>query len=484
MSCSKIRELLLSRYPQHTWCLVQERSLRSVYRLDRAAKPDYFVKIYHPGGPLAKLRNLLRPRTLHEVDMLRRLKACGLSVPEVKDHLRLKASSALVTKAVHPCRPLHELDRSRQAEIMLDTAVKLLSRGFYFSDMHLGNIVLDDNGSPYLLDAYEVKECRVIRRRHIISLFAQVLAVYDVADEEIKNALVSVTGHHQIETLLEEIRTKALHSRRRYVKKLVNRCLSPGIFTREIRTKDARAYVFAGRDIDLEDLLRRHQENIARKTKVLKLQNKTQLTEVGDCCIKTYRPPRPLCPEYALRSWKGLLTLYFNGIGVADPVAVGLFSDRSSVLVTGMLHYPDLDCFFHSAFRDLSFGDKAELVSSFGEMIGSMHALNIYHADLKACNIKIDTEELRFSLLDTDRIKQGRPIRYAKRLKNLVQINTSVPVHISSSMRMRFLRSYAGYTGDDPKILFRDVWKISAGREILYCTPEGDRTDTWRCSGS
>ncbi|MBN2297051.1 MAG: hypothetical protein JXM72_00570 [Deltaproteobacteria bacterium] len=482
LSYSNIRDYLSSKYPDHTWVLVHERSMRSVFRLDRGETPEYFVKIYDPRGLPAKLRNLLRPRTLYEADMLKRLKACSLSVPEVEDHIRLKASSALITKAVHPCRPLHELDRNKQAEIMLETAVKLLSNNFFFSDMHMGNIVIDDYSRPYLLDAYEIKPCRVITPRHIISLFSQVLAVYDVADDELVRALKRVGNLHLQEDILEEIRRKALHSRRRYVGKLVQRCLKPGIFTREIKRENYRAYVFAGNSIDLEDLLSRHERNISGQKNVLKYQEKTQLTQVDDYCIKTYKRPRPLCQEYALRSWKGLLTLYFNGIGVADPVAVAMFEDKSSVLVTRMLDYPDLDCFFHSAFNNLGFRDKMGIVCSFGEMIGSMHAFNIYHADLKACNIKIDAGAPRFYLLDTDRIEQRSSLMYAKRLKNLVQINTSIPVHISTGMRMRFLRSYAGCTGDDFRNLFQDVWRCSSGKEILYCTPQGDHVDTWRCS--
>lgn len=463
------------------WIRVHERSVRSVYRLDSDGVPEYFVKIYEPRSLPSKLRNLFRPRTLYEADMLKHLKDSGLYVPEVHDHICLKASSALITKAVHPCRPLHELDRDAQADIMIETAVKLLNKGFYFSDLHLGNIVLDDYSRPYLLDAYEVTKCRVITRRHIISLFSQILAVYDVKDEEIDHALKRLGGRHDLDGILEEIRKKALNSRRHYVGKLVKRCMGPGIFTREITGENYRAYVFMRDYIDLEGLLGRHERNIAERKNVLKYQKKTQLSEVDGYCIKTYKRPRPLCLEYALRSWKGLLTLYFNGIGVADPVAVGVFQDRSSVLVTRMLNYPDLDIFLHASFNDLDFKDRAGIISSFGEMIGSMHALNIYHADLKACNIKIDTRDLRFYLLDTDRIEQGRCLGYTKRLKNLVQINTSIPLHISAGMRMRFLRSYARYTGDDPRNLFRDVWRLSSGREILYCTPEGDRRDTWTC---
>ena len=479
MKHKNIIEYLSSKYPHHTWVLVHKRSLRSVYRLDADDVPEYFVKIYDPETALEKLRNLLRSRTLYEARVLAQLSSSGIYVPEVHAHVRFYAASALVTRAIVPATPAYEIEHKRQADIMLGLAVQLLKNNFFFTDMHAGNIVLDSDDRPCLLDAYEIEPCKRITTGHIISLFAQVQNTCDVTDDVLIKALEGLGTGYDSAKLAHEIRRKSFALRLRYVKKRVKRSLRQGSFSQSIPGDGYRAYVRRGYSLDLDDVLYRHKENIRHKTHVLKYQEKTQLSRVHDYCVKTYKTSSRLCSPYALRSWKGLLTLYFNRINVAEPVAIGLFDDRSSVLITHILDHPDLDVFFWKDYPGLLPKDKRIIAAAFGQMIGCLHSLNIYHADLKACNIKIEADKVCFFFLDTDRIEQRRSISYANRLKNLVQINTSIPVHISRSLRMIFLHAYAAHTGDDPHVLFQDVWKRSADREILFCTPSGDRIEVW-----
>jgi tRNA A-37 threonylcarbamoyl transferase component Bud32 len=480
MTYKNIREYLSTKYPDHTWVLVHQRSVRSVYRLDKNGTPQYYVKIYDPVDLAEKIRNFFRPRTLHETDMLEQLKKSGVSVPELHDHIRFRTSSALITHAVFPSTPLHEIDHEKQASIMLDLAVSLLNKGFFFTDMHAGNIILDGNQVPYLLDTYEVEHCEKITRNHIISLFAQVLNIYHISDDVLCNALRGLRSEFGASGHAREIRSKSVELRRLYVKKRVRRSLREGSFSQRVPVNGYKVFMNRKYDLDLEDILTRHNKNIVEKTNILKYQQKTQLSVVDRYCVKTYKPSRMLCAPYAVRSWKGLLLLYFNQIRVADPVAVCVFRDASSVLITEILTHPDLDVFLWEKYAGLSITDKRKIAAAFGKTIGYMHSYNIYHADLKACNIKIEPEALRFYFLDTDRIEQKPSLAYEKRLRNLVQINTSIPVHVSRGLRMEFLRAYAGYTGDEPRSLFNQVWKLSAGREILFCTTGGDRTQTWR----
>ncbi len=481
MKQKNIREYLSSKYPGHTWILVHERSMRSVYRLERDGVPEYFVKIYDPSTLLETIRNFTRPRTLHEADMLARLRKCGVPVPGVHDHIRLGAASALVTRAIFPATPLHEAEPARQAAIMLDLAVALLNRGFFFTDMHAGNVVLDREGRACLLDAYEISPVRRITGHHVTALFAQILNSHDITDEGLGHALGMLEGDYGTPAFAGEIRIKALGLRRRYVKKRVRRSMRDGSFSREIRGDAYTAYVRRNGPLDLDEVLTRHHVNIANRTDILKYQEKTQLSTVGDYCVKTYKRPRPLCAPYAVRSWKGLLTLYFNHVCVAEPGAVAVFRDRSSVLVTGMLREPDLDEVLSTDYADLPVRDRRKMAAALGRMIGYLHSFNVYHSDLKACNIKVGRAPLRFYLLDTDRVEQARTIARSRRLRNLVQINTSIPVRVSRCCRMAFLKAYTAYTGEDPKSLFREVWRLSAKREIVYRTPSGDTLETWKC---
>ena len=303
--------------------------------------------------------------------------------------------------------------------------------------------------------------------------------ICDTEEDDLIAACKRLGGGYDAAKLVREIRRKSFVMRLQFVRKRVRRSLRQGSFSQERLGEGYRAYVRRGYALDLDDILHRHEKNIRNKTHVLKYQEKTQLSCVDDYCVKTYKPARLMCSPYALRSWKGLLTLYFNRVGVAEPVAVGVFEDKTSVLITRMLGHPDLDVFLWEDYPGLPTNEKRNIATAFGQLLGYLHSFKIYHADLKACNIKINTDDMRFYFLDTDRIEQRRSISSANRLKNLVQINTSIPLHISRSQRMTFLKAYAAYTHDDPRALFLAVWKRSSGREIQFCTSAGDRTEAW-----
>ena len=66
-------------------------------------------------------------------------------------------------------------------------------------------------------------------------------------------------------------------------------------------------------------------------------------------------------------------------------------------------------------------------------------------------------------------------------IKNLIQLNNSIPRKISRGVRYRFLRAYKRQFPNAPEIrdLFREVWKESQGKTIVYVTERGDRIESW-----
>ncbi|HQJ09384.1 MAG TPA: lipopolysaccharide kinase InaA family protein, partial [Deltaproteobacteria bacterium] len=109
----------------------------------------------------------------------------------------------------------------------------------------------------------------------------------------------------------------------------------------------------------------------------------------------------------------------------------------------------------------------------------NLHSRDIYHADLKACNIKVETDSLKFYLLDTDRVEQRWALSRGKKLRNLMQINTSIPRMVSRSVRMAFLEAYCSVTGYDARDLYRRIWRLSSASEIVYRCGAGDRIEEW-----
>ncbi len=474
-----VMKKISSLYPEHSRELVSRRSARSIHRLIRQGEVEYYVKLVSPRTLPEKLRNLLYPKTLREAAMLARLMHAGIPVPEVCGHVRAGSVSALITRAVFPARGLFEESRQRQIEVMLDMSVRLLNAGFGFADMHPGNIILDRHGSPFLVDAYEIAPLKKTTLKHAASLFAQTVNIFDLSREELEPYLVRAAGIGDTTAAWEKVRSLSLRLRREQVGRRVARSLREGSFSLAFLCPQFRAFVNRSHSPDLHCLIAAHRAHLAGGTNLYKVQKKTQISTTGEYCIKSYAKAGLFTAPYAVRSWKGSLTLLFNSIPVADPVAVIVFRNRESMLVTRDLGQPDLDRFLAGGYSRLPLPERRSLAQALGGFIGSLHAKGIYHADLKACNIKVCTDPVQFFLLDTDRVEHRSVLSRKRRLKNLVQINTSIPREVSRTARMAFLKSYCEITGDDPGDLFKDVWQLSSGSEVIYRCDAGDVIEQW-----
>ncbi len=473
-------ENISSKYPDHRWELVSERSIRCIYRLLRKDSVEYYVKIYNPNTWLEKIRNFLSPRTLHEAVLLKQLQYSGIPVPEVQEHIRLNQGSALITRAIFPAKGLHEVERDTQIRIMLGMCIDLINHGYHFTDMHAGNIILDEKDKPFLVDAYEIIPCRRITPKNAASLIAQAANIYDLSGKDLDPYLRRIDAITDQGKLKRKIRSLAQSFRNAQVKRRIRRSFREGSFSCTCDNGSYQALLRRGFPLDLDSIINEHFANVSTQTNIYKFQGKTQLSRVGDYCIKSYKKPAPFTMPYAKRSWRGALTLLFNGIPVADPVALVLFRDKKSMLITKALDQPDLDKFIECEYDRMSLDDKHRIAKSLGSLIGDLHKKKIYHADLKASNIKADLSGSKFFLLDTDRVEQKRILSLRKRLKNLVQINTSIPLRVSRQVRRLFIEAYCAVTGDDPKDMFRRVWKLSSGQEVVYRTATGDRIERWR----
>jgi tRNA A-37 threonylcarbamoyl transferase component Bud32 len=474
-----IVEHISLKYPDHRWELVSKRSNRSIYRLLRGDAVEYYVKIYDPKSPLEKLRNRMKPRTLHEFRMLQQLQLSGLPVPEVKEHISIGNSTALLTRAVFPSKSLLEMKREDQIRIMLEMSVRLINHGYHFTDMHAGNIILDSRGKPYLVDAYEIIPCRKITLGRAAALLAQAGSDFHLSDEELDPYLLRVDGIKKIGMLRRKIRSLSLAFQKARVKRRVRRSFREGSFSLPLSTSSHRALVHRKYSPDLDGIIEAHCANVSKRRDLYKLQEKTQLSRVGGYCVKSYKKAWALMPPYARRSWKGLLTLLFNGVPVADPVAYVLLADGKSVLVTKALDHPDLDVFLWREYEQMTPARRHDVARALGLFIGNLHSRDIYHADLKACNIKVETDSLKFYLLDTDRVEQRWALSRGKKLRNLMQINTSIPRMVSRSVRMAFLEAYCSVTGYDARDLYRRIWRLSSASEIVYRCGAGDRIEEW-----
>lgn len=126
---------------------------------------------------------------------------------------------------------------------------------------------------------------------------------------------------------------------------------------------------------------------------------------------------------------------------------------------------------------------KRTFISDFAKTIAKMHSQNIFHSDLKTCNIMVKEEgkSFDFIFLDFDKVTFNEDINIQKRIKNLTQINLSTPGCITFTDRFRFLREYLKPCDmeDEKKDILREIINISKTEKILYVSFKGDVTEDW-----
>jgi tRNA A-37 threonylcarbamoyl transferase component Bud32 len=89
--------------------------------------------------------------------------------------------------------------------------------------------------------------------------------------------------------------------------------------------------------------------------------------------------------------------------------------------------------------------ERRRLIDEVAGFLRHLHRGRVYHGDLKACNLFLQTdgEGRRIRVVDYDRVRLDRDVDFRRRVKNLAQLSASIPTCISRSDRLRFFRSYA-----------------------------------------
>lgn len=144
----------------------------------------------------------------------------------------------------------------------------------------------------------------------------------------------------------------------------------------------------------------------------------------------------------AHRAWAGANALLEREIGTPFPVAYlenrkKLALERSYYLSKKIEGIEEI----RSLFRNLSFEELRNLLSSLASYLLSCHQKGILHRDLSDGNILVERkneQRYRFYLIDTNRIRIKRSIRLLQRIKNLIRLG------IPDDAQFYFLSQYLG----------------------------------------
>ena len=148
---------------------------------------------------------------------------------------------------------------------------------------------------------------------------------------------------------------------------------------------------------------------------------------------------------------------------------------ESSFLIEVSEAYQELDRYILQNLGD--FKEKRLFIKAFSEWLSQYHKKNLFHRDMKTCNILVSKarDAWGFRLLDLEDVRLDKKVRARKLLKTFLQLNTSTPKIFSTADRFRFLDEYLKLNPivKNRKAFLRRLIDESKRREVVYVAPWG-----------
>ena len=221
---------------------------------------------------------------------------------------------------------------------------------------------------------------------------------------------------------------------------------------------------------DVLSILEQHEKKIknGRQTIIksgpkatLSLLSVTLKGKQQKLCLKNYKFKGCLpflknivIPSRAFRSLKAAETLQLLGIKTAAPLAVvekkdGLLTKESILIMEDISEHLGFSEYIEENFSPsvshYSIRRKRTFIKAFARYLRRLHDKGIFQNDFKTTNIFVEkpfSEEKSFWLIDLDQISFLKKLSSRKKIKNVCQINTSIPWEATLSDRLKFFYFY------------------------------------------
>ncbi len=485
-----------------------------------------YIKQFRTTGRWQRFKDVLSPsRAMKEWLIARLLLKRGISTPrplgifERRKH-RILETCFFLTEALEEAVDLlefckarfpgvdHTGEKARILGLLAKTTRKMHDSRLFHKDLHAGNFLLVDGDSPslHVIDLHHVRSVPWVSRAKRLWNIAQIFnSLSFMLDPEAKRLFILAYGRGEapfgrnLEHCLTRLDGMVQKMVKRRQKSRAKRCLKEStLFTID---RQADLIVFRRREIARDDLmaiLRAHREVVqSRREKLLKYSPKTIVSMIdrplangGRVCVKEYRYKslwyrirNSLRRPKGKTSWVAGNALFNQGFCHVKPLA---YLERRKLTLLQEAFYItesiaddlEMDRYLVQRFEGPSIRDLRGFITQFAEWIGSLHRAGIYHRDLKTCNILVREigDGWRFSLVDLEDVDQEASVGIEKIIRNLVQINCSIPKSFSYGNRLRFMKAYlrAYPTAIDERVLIERVMEESRRRGIVYVSSEGE----------
>jgi len=528
----------LSNLNGKRYILVKENRVRSVISMPASGinANGIYIKYFKRGGFKEYIKHLFVPtkaRTEWEVGN-------ALRSNDIKTALPLAISEGkrgllMVTETVTNSEELMEfftanyvsfLSEGKEFEkrMLLNKLAVFIrdihEKGFCHYDLHAGNILIKFNKEQnvtgydlYLMDLHRVKifksvstNKRIFNLAQIFNSLSSIMTMSDKIDfiqSYGDSAFGNVTDEKELVRQIDEQSSKIRNIHYRSRRK---RCLKESsVFSRRM-IANMKMFFRKGYDTDsLHELIEKHNSALINNDSavIMKCDSKTALTRHA---FKDKTVQNVVVKQYRVGCFGCLLKNLFRGsagrkawvagnglrvYGLNTPLPLALLEKKRSGITTGsyliMEEVKDSLEMDRYILKNLvnrkDIKKKKALISNIANTLGEMHNHNIFHHDLKTCNIMVkeNGKSFDFTFLDFDKVSFNEEITVRKRVKNLVQINLSTPRLFTLADRLRFLNEYLDLCGitNEKKNIMREVASLSKTEKILYVSSQGDVTEDW-----
>jgi serine/threonine protein kinase len=285
----------------------------------------------------------------------------------------------------------------------------------------------------------------------------------------------------------------------RWWKSRTKRCLKES--TEFSRGKEGETTVYHRRDFPsgrINEVIRTHRAiREGDPTRLLKQApgSAVSLVETGESkiCVKEFRYPHGFDRlKENFRTSKGLRAwIAGNGLKIRNVPCLGVLAyvekksglgiEESFLLMEASEKGQEMDRYLFKGFQTAQM--KRLFVRTFAQWLSRLHQKEIFHRDMKACNILVSEEggDWRFELLDLEDVRLDQKVVGKGVFRTLLQLNTSIPKGITHADRMRFYKEYCRLHPviQDKKSFLSRLMQKSRERGVVYVTPQGVVEEKW-----
>jgi tRNA A-37 threonylcarbamoyl transferase component Bud32 len=396
-----------------------------------------------------------------------------------------------------------KLRNSLSLVALAKTVKKIHKAGLLHKDLHAGNFLWDGE-TLFLTDLHSAKIVKTLSLSHRIwnlSLLFHSLRSFWTEEEQSKFIDVyfeEEPSHPQKkERILQEVHAWMDRLQKRQWRSRTKRCLKESSEF-SVHREGGICYHHR-RDYPLEGIRKRveeHRRMVLEKPSGL-VKSSTEVTisildnGKGKVSVKNHRPcafwdsfREHFRRSRGMRAWIGGNGLKVRGVPSLRPLALMENRDwsglrESSFLMEVSEAYQELDRYILQTLGD--FKEKRLFIKAFSRWLSQYHKKNLYHRDMKACNILVSKarDTWSFYLLDLEDVRLDKKVSGKKLFKTFLQLNTSTPKMVTTTDRLRFFGEYLRLNPivKNRKDFLRRLIDESKRRELVYVSPWGIVTE-------